>query len=397
MNVPTKVIVSRAVLALFLGLVFFTPLMFNNATAEVYEFPKMIFVYILGASLIATWLVGRLFWGGPKLILPDWEVAVLLGVTILSAIFSSHFYTSVWGYYSRFNDGLVSWLVFFGLYFVGRNFLNEKRLEMIKDLVCLASLPVSLYGIFQVFSTSRVFSTLGQANWLGAYLVFILPLVLERVFGSKDNLKRNFWLAVGVSGLVCLWFTHSLSAVAGILLAALFLSYQLRGKFGQRLLVVTPVIIACALAVFLLGSPFFKSRLSDAVLFSREPGSYNISDPGLIRAGLWRGSLKMSLSSAKNLFLGTGPETFPYQYPYFRESGLNYSSEWDFIMNKPHNYYLEILTETGLPALILYLLVMLKTLKKKNIFLAAGYLGFYVTNIFGWPTVTTSLIFWLFL
>ncbi len=105
----------------------------------------------------------------------------------------------------------------------------------------------------------------------------------------------------------------------------------------------------------------------------------------------------MATSSPKNLLLGIGPETFPYEFPFFREDFLNYSSEWDFILNKPHNYYFEILVELGVIALVFYLLIMVKTLGHENKFMVAGVLGFYVTNIFGWPTVCTSLLFWIWL
>lgn len=381
-------------MALFAALVFLTPMIFAGVTAEMYEFPKMIFVYVLGTTIVFVWSVRCILWGENKLRLPGWEITGLTIITILSVVFSSHLYTSVWGYYSRFNGGLVSWLVFLGIYMVGTNFLDEKKTNQLKDILCLALFPVSLYGIFQVFEYDRIFSTLGQPNWLAAYIVFLVPLLLDRIISTEDILKRNFWAATFLFSFVSLWFTSSLSGLAGLAAGLVYLGF----KFKQRAFNKWGLILVLLVLMFTaVNLDFLKARLSDAFVLSTDPESYQVSDPGLIRLGLWTGSLRMSTSSPKNFLLGTGPETFPYEFPFFRAGFLNYSSEWDFILNKPHNYYLEILAESGILALIFYLALMIRTLKTKDTFLKAGLIGFYVTNIFSWPTVVTSLVFWIFL
>jgi len=354
----------------------------------------MFFVYFVGSTLLAVFLTSRILFGGKKLMLPDWRVLGFLGLIFLSTIFSSHFYTSIWGYYSRFNGGLVSYLVFFGIYFVGINFLDQGKKKKVINAVCLSLFPISLYGIFQISEYDRIFSTLGQPNWLASYIVFVLPVVVGLAVREKEDLKRYFWMATAGFALVNLWFASSLSGVLGLVASFLYLAVVFRKKVFNKWTLV-------GLLVFLLfgamNLSFFKDRMSDALVFSTDPESYKVSDPGLIRAGLWEGSLNMSVANPKNLLLGVGPETFPYEFPFFREGFLNYSSEWNFILNKPHNYYLEILVETGALALIFYFLIMFKTFKHKNKFMVAGLVGFYATNFFGWPTVYTSLLFWLWL
>jgi O-antigen ligase len=97
------------------------------------------------------------------------------------------------------------------------------------------------------------------------------------------------------------------------------------------------------------------------------------------------------------MIIGTGPETFPYEFQKFRPPELNYSSEWDFVFNKPHNYYLELLTTIGAVGTLFYLLIVFKSMGSGDKFYVPGLVAFYVTNVFGWPTVTTALLFWLFL
>jgi len=377
-----------------LSLGFFTPLVFSNFTAEAYEFPKMTFVYIVGSTIVFLWLLMRLLFGGKRVVLPGKEIILYLGVILLSTLFSSHVYTSVWGYYSRFNGGLMSFLVFFGIYLVGINFFDDKKAEILTDFICLSVFPVSLYGIFQIFEHSRIYSTLGQPNWLAAYLVFLLPLLIDRILKADENLKKYFWVTTLVIAFINLWFAHSLSGLVGLIVGLVYIIIKFRKKVLNRWGLLAALAF---LVISLLNISFFKDRISDALTLSTDPQSYNVSDPGLIRLGLWKGSVRTAFSSPRNLLLGTGPETFPYQFPFFREDFLNYSSEWDFILNKPHNYYLEILVESGAVVLVVYFFIMVKTLKAKNTFLVAGLVGFYATNIFGWPTVCTSLLFWMWL
>jgi O-antigen ligase len=69
----------------------------------------------------------------------------------------------------------------------------------------------------------------------------------------------------------------------------------------------------------------------------------------------------------------------------------------DFVFNKPHNYYLEILIETGLMGFMIYIVLLVKLLKKLPFYMLPGLVGFMVTNLFGWPVVSTALLFWLWL
>ena len=112
---------------------------------------------------------------------------------------------------------------------------------------------------------------------------------------------------------------------------------------------------------------------------------------------MWKSTVDLIFSSPKIFLIGAGPETFPYVFQKFRESSLNYSSEWSYILNKPHNYYLEVFSEKGIIGLLIYLYVVIYTLRSKNFLLTPALFGFYITNIFSWPTVSTSLVFWIML
>ena len=299
-------------------------------------------------------------------------------------------------------------LVYFGIFLIVLNFYKAEDLSRLAKVAALSVFPVSVFGVYQHFSgVMRVYSTIGQPNWLAAYLGMLLPVAF---YFSLQNLReRYYWLILFLSGFSCLWFTYSVSGLMGFGIAmTLFvcLNYPLiKTYLVQSALVLLIMFIVVVTNLGVMGQRVediytdvtTKISLISKVYAQAVPLPRNFSDPGLIRRGLWEGTLKLAFSSPRIILLGTGPETFPYHFPAFRPALLNYSSEWNYIFNKPHNYYLELLSQLGIFGLISYLVIALRVLKTRHPFLSPMLAGFFVTNIFGWPTVATSLLFWVFL
>ena len=416
LNESIKVIKNNKYLILFALLLVLPPLIFVTNTNELFEFPKMFFVYIVGTFTLAVFLT-ELVNKPRKLILPSKPVLLFVLAFIISTFFSTHVYTSVWGYYTRFNDALISTLIYAALYFISLNVLTAKDFKILLRLAVLTILPIGFYGVSQHYSgsgsdfvaeTDRVFSTFGQPNWLAQYLVMLIPFSLILAFREKFI----FWVSVYFAGFSCLWLTYSLSGYLGFAASMLFLvalfvrkTHVTRGNLAK---VFVLVLITGLISITNLG--IFSSRVHDAwtdlrrivwasveVYAQENPADYKVSDAGYIREGLWRGTWFLVTSSPKTFLLGTGPETFPYQFQKYRPLILNYSSEWDFVFNKPHNYYLELLSEQGIIGLIAYLILSVNFLKKKSKILIPGFVGFLVSCFFGWPVVSTAILFWLFL
>src|SRR3989338_108526 len=166
---------------LFYALFFFVPLLLWPKTSEVFEFNKMLLVYVITILISAAWVVK---WIEAKKIpirrTPlDLPIAIFLTSQILSTIFSIDTHTSLWGYYSRFHGGLISTIAYLLLYYaLVTNFTRDKVSFAIYSIISSAAL-VALYGILEHFGidkhlwvqdvASRVFSTIGQPNWLSAY------------------------------------------------------------------------------------------------------------------------------------------------------------------------------------------------------------------------------------
>lgn len=405
----------------FAVLLFFTPLIAVSNTKELFEFPKMFFVYFFGLFVIIFFISDILF-NPIKLKMPSALVSAFFLVTFISTIFSSHFYTSVFGYYTRFNDGLLLYLIFFGLYFVAINKLKKEDYLKLLKMVTLTVIPISIYGLAQHFGGSsflwsypavdRVFSTLGQPNWLAQYLAMILLACLY--FALSENYKNfKFWFMVYVFGFFCFWVTYSMSGILGFLagLAILSLNFYKKKVEPENFALRTILLFLITVSIAISNLGLFREKLNDAVIDIKkgvtvvlesqkvyaQGSEYKISDPGFIRLELWKSSVDLIKSSPKVFLIGTGPETYPYAFQPFRNLKLNYSSEWDYVFNKPHNYYLEIWSESGIFALIIYLVLLRQLFKKLPECATPALAAFAVTNIFGWPVVATSFLFWFFL
>ncbi len=400
----------KAIKVLINVLVFFTPLVFVTNTNELYEFPKMYFVYFMGITTFFIFCVLLLF-SKIKFKSPSIPILFYLSTTIISTIFSSHLYTSVWGYYTRFNGGLISIMVFVSIYLVVSSVLKKDDVSNILSLLIINSIPVSIFGISQHYAgVTRIYTTIGQPNWAAAYIAMIIPLTIFRYFRANDRGVFLFGV-IYLLEFACLWFTYSISGFLGFSASMIVLFVLNRKEFlNKRVFVKAVPIVVLSVLIAVLNLGVFRQRIEDILIDVRKVAftsvyalenvsavSNNLSDPGFIRTGLWEGTLKLATSSPKVLLVGTGPETFPYAFQPFRPKVLNYSSEWDFVFNKPHNYYLEILATMGILGLVSYVILMLKALRTKLPFLVPSLVSLFVSNIFGWSTVATALVFWIYL
>ena len=240
---------------------FSSPLSSGPKTSEVFEFNKMLAVYVITILISAAWLVKWL--GAKKITIRrtplDLPIAIFLASQILSTIFSIDTHTSLWGYYSRFHGGLISTVAYLVLYYALVTNLARDRVSFLIYAIMSSAALVALYGVLERFGIdkhlwvqdvqSRVFSTIGQPNWLSAYLVALLPpAYLSRCLGQGQQLPS----ALGPFGLtffITIIFTKSQSSLAatGLTLASVAIYFAGR-KFRPVYFVIIPLVLILAIS-----------------------------------------------------------------------------------------------------------------------------------------------------
>ncbi len=422
-------ILNKIIWLAYLALATITPLIFSTQNSEVFEVPKMLFVYF-GATVIVFATILK-FITDSKITIPKNKVfsAFLIFLTIqtISTLISIDKFTSVFGYPTRLNGGLLSQFAYL-IIFTGAliNISSDNAKKLIVASV-ISAFTVALWGIPSHFNLDptclvlthkltsacwqidfnpilRIFSTLGQPNWLASYLVLILPFSIALFLTYKKATPRFFFLIVTICLFLAFIFTNSRSGIFGLVVSFLVFVALL----GTKLIRTHIKILISAFAILIFLSLFFGKSL-----FSRfsEIFTSNGSGPtesSSIRITVWQGAIK----AFKNWpILGSGPETFAYSYYKFRPLAHNQTTEWNFYYNKAHNEFLNYLANTGAIGIISYLILILtavfslftiSTSKNLNTALVAkagiaAITGYLTTIFFGFSTVTSSLFMFLLL
>ncbi len=440
-------LLTKTISILFYLLFFVTPIILWPKTSEIFEFNKIIFVYIVTILITSIWIIKMVL--VRKFIfrrsMMDLALLAFLVSNFISTIFSIDQRTSLLGVYSRFNGGLASTISYLLLYWAFISNMDTHSSKKSLLALVFSSFLVGAYGILQHFGidkniweddvVNRVFSTLGQPNWLAAWICAILPLLwgFSITKNGKAITKKAFPLLLSGGLFTCLIFTKSRSGILAILVGYFvfwFLTIVKAIKTKRIKKISRPFFattIVYLFLVFIFGSPWtpsleskIKPTVPDAtkrsvtsILESTSRGS------GQIRKIVWGGAIRIWKAYP---LTGSGVETFAFAYPKFRSQQHNLTAEWDYIYNKAHNEYLNILANNGAIGLSTYLILITFSILQitkakdldplfiqnksqiKNIFnmpplpvgLISGYITLLVTNFFGFLVVPTSILFFLY-
>jgi len=244
--------ITSTIKFLYLLLFFATPLIFTFFNSELFELPKMHFVYLITIIItclhLINWLLGNIRLYQKNIF--NLPLLLFLISQIICTFTSIDIYTSLYGYTSRLNGGLLSVISFCSLFWCLTPYLDEKFKQKIIDFSLIAGISVSIYGILEHFGIdqhlwvqdvqSRVFSTLGQPNWLAAYLCILLPFSTHKFLESKNKLPTTYYLLLTTSYYLTLLFTQSKSGIiAGIIsISIFFLINFIKNNSSRKLLII---------------------------------------------------------------------------------------------------------------------------------------------------------------
>ncbi len=430
----------------FLALALVTPLLFTTQTTELFELPKMIFVYFAATLLLFGSLIKFVL--QRKIVIPKnlilTSLIVFTVAQVVSTFFSIDKFTSVFGFPTRLNGGLISQFAYLTIFYSAIINLNSKKAQKLLIAIVLGALAVALWGIPGHFGfdpscfiltgkltsscwqkefdpTVRIFSTLGQPNWLASYLVLVIPLGICLFLYFKSLQLKILFFTTSALLFWALVLTNSRAGAAGIILALLMLfAIQLK-----NIRVNLKPLVALSILFLIIGIYFgttLKSRIQEAItsqhatpgqnqnsVSGQKPTQSALSSGGTessqIRLIVWQGAIDIFKHSP---VFGTGPETFVSSYFMFRPVAHNQTTEWDFFYNKAHNEFLNYLANSGILGFVAYLVFILTiviTLLKMpsgtsadlSRTVHAGFIGYQTAIFFGFSTVAPQTVMFLLL
>jgi putative inorganic carbon (hco3(-)) transporter len=400
-------------------LFFLVPLVFTNNTSELFELNKMWLTWEVTLFIAAAWFAKMIVQRRISLQRTplDIPIALFFLSQVLSTIFSIDPHTSFWGYYSRFNGGLLSTITYIFLYYTIASNLKKEHILTILKVSLASGLIVILWGIPSHFGkdptcllfrgtfdvscwtdafkpTIRIFSTLGQPAWMAAYMNVLLPMAIAfsfLVFSlSKQNKHSELSLIEAVTSWKFLSFYFlSLGLYLGLIFAgtragiiAFFIaSIVFWGVTWLKKYLTLRTWLTFALlfnGTFLALNFFFGTTFSQLDRFTlpvllaekQVTGEVHPTDPATptvpnaqapVFEGTNSGKIRsivwrgaIEVGKAYPLF-GSGVETFAFAYYRYRPAEHNMTSEWDYLYNKAHNEYLNYFATTGIVGLGTYL------------------------------------------
>ncbi len=445
------VISNKAIEYSFYFLAIFTPLVFSPANYELFEFPKMILVYSGAALVLSLWAIkilitGKLNFAPTPLF---WPILLFLISQILSTIFSIDKITSIAGYYSRFNGGLLSTIAYIVLFFTAVSNLTKNQGLTLIFLFVISGLISSIWGIPSHFGldptckiltgfwtskcwaisfdpTLRIFSTFGQPNWMAGFLAMAILIMFGFSQASKNFRFAIFGIFVNSVLFAAFLLTNSRSASLALLVSLLgFLTILIFLKFRQKL-EINFASIGATLIIFAILTLFFGQNLLgrvrevkvEQVAISPQsqtqaqtpPQTSGPTESGQIRLIVWKGAIEIFKHYPS---FGSGVETFGYSYYNFRPAEHNLTTEWNFLYNKAHNEFLNYAATTGilglgsfLSIILVYTMAVLRlTFNRSNnkieklliVGLFTSILSYLIHNFFGFSVISTAFFFWIIL
>ena len=294
--------------ALWLLIALLTPLLVNLWVEQQFEASKVWLLRTLVWLLIILWLSGWASGLRPRQ-LPVSIRTCLLGLAlifVLSTLFSPNRYTAIFGTLDRANGALTqaSYLL---LFFCVATQIDSRRSQRLLRAIVLTAAPICLLGLGQamgwqplpIWSDARspAVTTLGRANFTGAYLALLLPLSLT----ATEAAKR--WRRGGYAALVALELAViALTQARAAWIAALF------GVCALLWLRAAPAWSRRARWLSALGGGL---AMGGALLLIWQRG---VASGGSIAArwAIWQASLRLLWP---RLWLGYGADTLELHFP----------------------------------------------------------------------------------
>lgn len=280
-------------------------------------------------------------------------LAILLTILFISSAmsFARTGSLKVWAMY----------LVFMSYYFVIVNTVRTKeQLHSLLKLFVISGALVAVYGIMQYIfgwttsnawideemfedATMRVYSTLGNPNVLGEYLLLVLPAAAVYFLKAKfGELSKYAYGAMFLALALCLVLTQSRGCWIGFMLSAVIFVTFYEGKWWGLIPAVLCII------------PFVIPQ----TMVERFMSIGNMEDSSTsYRVYIWMGTLGL----LKHYWLGgigMGEAAFSQVYPFFSYNAITAPHS--------HNTFLQLTVEAGVGALVVFLAMNIVFLKKMS-------------------------------
>ncbi len=390
---------------------------------DAYNYPKVLVVYALAATIVVGWGATYLLTRRPpwRVTGPEISVWLFLFVALVSSWFSVSARLTLLGAPGRY-EGLLALAAYVVFFFVGVHFFgSEHGFRKLATVAGVAAVLTMLYGVSRLFlpplfpnevvlkqlydtmGYPRVYSTVGNPVTFGGYLAFMIPLAGGLAFAARDR-DRVLWLVAAALGyaILLMTFTRAAWLAVGIGTGMFLVAVgprALRRYVTMRtaLAVLVAMGLGVTIAVAVVTPAQLAGRVSSALAGSGSVGQ---------RVYIWSRTIDAIRSRP---VLGWGLETLRDVFPYEREGLVKHFGYRPIIIDEAHNDVLQMAVSIGVPGALIYVVFwfcilstaarILRRASGASRMLAAGWLAAVVAYLvqaqFSFSTVAIAPVVWL--
>ena len=240
-----------------------------------------------------------------------WPVLAVIASGLLSTRFSEHAHFGLGLLPRMVGNVAVLWLAAYG---------SRHRASGLRRWWMIAAVAVAVNGLLRLGSEPEFVSTLGNQNFLGAYLAasMVIGISIGETWSLWGNLillgamlfcrSRGSWLALGA--VAALWFLGS--------------GNRLLARRSVRIIIIVLLLVSAGA----VARPYIRQQWRTDV-----------------RPPIWKATLRMI---AARPLLGHGLGTYAAEYPKYRTSEYFLRPKATNVTDHAHNELLEIAAEQGL-------------------------------------------------
>ncbi|MFC1617651.1 tetratricopeptide repeat protein [Patescibacteria group bacterium] len=305
------------------------PLLFLPLTSEPLELSKLTALYILAIVMLLLWLIKvvvekKITYFKNIITIP---VLVLLGVYLISSLFSLDWFASFFGYYGSFSGGFVELAALVIIFLITINCTEViKRVSEFFYSFIFVYAVIVVFGLLQIFQAyifpwpfaqSVSFNLVGlSTSVLAIFLAAGMGIVVATMFRSA-GWRRILSLVISILGLLLLFLidipTGWIALVA--VMVVLFAVVVVRMSNIRRKGLSWVPLIYLALGVTFILVP--------------TQGLFGIENPVNVSLGKGVSQDVVKETLVEHPILGSGPETFLQDFNAHRPEAYNNSAVWN--------------------------------------------------------------------
>ena len=410
--------------------VFLTPIAISNLSFlgirmplsyDQFDIIKVFLQRTLAAVALAAWSWDILLKGGRIRRTPvDWLILAFLVWVGISAAFSIHPPTALFGKYRRF-EGWFSFVNYAVIYFLVLQLADKaKRIHRLAQTIFFSGLLVASYGVLQAlggdilqwgqlpFEANRSFSTYGNPDLLAGFLMFGTFVSLGLALAEENLVWRGvYWLGFLLNALVIVTAFARSAWVASIpaMLFIILFAWRQRAPWKLEDWVFSG-IAATGVVAFIVRS---LSADNEVMNFAKRVVSIFQFDQGSAKTRFQIWGAAWDGIKDRPLF-GFGADTFRLIFPKYKPVEYVKDAGYLSVADNVHNYPLQLAAGIGVPGVLMFYSIMGWAAARSfrviwsreqgpNRMVLAGLwaacAGYIVHLIFGLSVTGTSFLLWV--